>query len=45
MIPVGEEKDSQQLLRVVRRGKDQYEYEDLGAVRFVPLIGEAAWQA
>jgi protein-L-isoaspartate(D-aspartate) O-methyltransferase len=45
VIPVGEEKDSQQLTRVIRRGDDQFDYEDLGGVRFVPLIGEAAWQA
>jgi protein-L-isoaspartate(D-aspartate) O-methyltransferase len=45
VIPVGQEKDSQQLIRVVRRGEDEFEYEEQGAVRFVPLIGEAAWQA
>jgi protein-L-isoaspartate(D-aspartate) O-methyltransferase len=44
VIPVGEERDSQQLIRVVRRGDDEFEYEELGAVRFVPLIGEAGWQ-
>ena len=45
VIPVGEEKDSQQLIRAIRRGDDEFEYEELGAVRFVPLIGEAGWQA
>ena len=45
VIPVGEEKDSQRLIRAVRRGDDEFEYEELGAVRFVPLIGEAGWQA
>jgi protein-L-isoaspartate(D-aspartate) O-methyltransferase len=44
VIPVGEQKDSQQLIRVIRR-EDEFEYEELGAVRFVPLIGEAGWQA
>jgi len=44
VIPVGEEQDSQQLIRATRRGDDEFEYEDLGAVRFVPLIGEAGWQ-
>ena len=44
VIPVGEEQDSQQLVRAVRRGDDEFEYEALGAVRFVPLIGEAGWQ-
>ena len=45
VIPVGEEQDSQQLIRAIRRGDDEFEYEELGAVRFVPLIGEAGWQA
>lgn len=44
IIPVGEDKDSQQLVRAIRRGDDEYDFEELGAVRFVPLIGEAAWQ-
>ncbi|MGN6543617.1 MAG: erythromycin esterase family protein, partial [Aureliella sp.] len=44
IIPVGEDKDSQQLIRAIRRGEDDYEYDELGAVRFVPLIGEAAWR-
>lgn len=43
VIPIGEELESQQLIRAVRRGDDDYEYEELGAVRFVPLIGEAGW--
>lgn len=45
VIPVGDEKDSQQLIRAIRRGDEEFEYEELGAVRFVPLIGEAGWQA
>jgi protein-L-isoaspartate(D-aspartate) O-methyltransferase len=44
VMPVGEEQDAQQLVRAIRRGDDDFEYEDLGAVRFVPLIGEAGWQ-
>ena len=44
VIPVGESQDSQQLIRAIRRGADEFEYEELGAVRFVPLIGEAGWQ-
>jgi protein-L-isoaspartate(D-aspartate) O-methyltransferase len=44
VIPVGEEKDAQQLIRVIRRGEEEFEHEELGAVRFVPLIGEAGWQ-
>lgn len=45
VIPVGAQLESQQLIRVIRREQDDYEYEELGAVRFVPLIGEAAWPA
>jgi protein-L-isoaspartate(D-aspartate) O-methyltransferase len=44
VMPVGEELDSQRLIRVVRRGEDEFEYKELGAVRFVPLIGEAGWR-
>lgn len=43
VIPVGEDQESQQLIRAIRRGEDDFEYEELGAVRFVPLIGEAGW--
>lgn len=44
VMPVGEHKESQNLVRVIRRGEDEFEYEELGAVRFVPLVGEAGWQ-
>ncbi len=37
VIPIGEQSESQQLVRVVRRGEN-VDYEELGAVRFVPLI-------
>lgn len=43
VIPLGENLDSQQLIRAIRRGDDDFEYDELGAVRFVPLIGEAGW--
>lgn len=43
VIPAGETRDSQRLVRVVRRD-GEFEYEPLTAVRFVPLIGEAGWQ-
>lgn len=45
VIPVGDTRDAQELLRIVRRGEDAYATEDLGAVRFVPLIGAAGWRA
>jgi protein-L-isoaspartate(D-aspartate) O-methyltransferase len=44
VIPVGETKESQSLIRVTRRGDDDFEYAEMGAVRFVPLIGYAGWQ-
>ncbi|MBD3676168.1 MAG: protein-L-isoaspartate(D-aspartate) O-methyltransferase [Planctomycetaceae bacterium] len=44
VIPVGEQQDSQKLIRVIRREEDDFEYEEMGAVRFVPLVGEAGWQ-
>jgi protein-L-isoaspartate(D-aspartate) O-methyltransferase len=44
VIPVGDE-GSQRLLRVRRTGDDSYAEDDLGAVRFVPLIGEEGWDA
>jgi protein-L-isoaspartate(D-aspartate) O-methyltransferase len=45
VIPAGETVGLQELVRVTRRPGDEYTYEDLGAVRFVPLIGEQGWQA
>lgn len=44
VIPVGDERNVQQLIRAIRRSDTEFEYEELGAVRFVPLIGEAGWQ-
>ena len=38
VMPVGQGDDDQRLVRAVRRTHDRYEYEDLGAVRFVPLV-------
>ncbi|MEZ4743852.1 MAG: protein-L-isoaspartate(D-aspartate) O-methyltransferase [Bdellovibrionota bacterium] len=42
VIPIGQGKDSQQLIRIVKR-QEGFEHEELGGVRFVPLIGEAGW--
>jgi protein-L-isoaspartate(D-aspartate) O-methyltransferase len=39
VMPVGQGDSDQRLVRATRRTHDRYEYEDLGAVRFVPLIG------
>jgi protein-L-isoaspartate(D-aspartate) O-methyltransferase len=42
VIPVGEEK-AQELVRVTRRADGSFEHEELGGVRFVPLIGTEGW--
>ena len=43
VMPVGEPHSVQSLVKVTRTSEDEYEQEDLGAVRFVPLIGAHAW--
>lgn len=43
IIPVGEERRSQRLIRVTRLAADRFGEEDLGGVMFVPLIGEQGW--
>lgn len=40
VIPVGDSRHFQRLLRITRTGGDDYAQEDLGGVAFVPLIGE-----
>lgn len=42
VIPVGEA-GRQTLLRIERRGEDDWREQDLGAVAFVPLIGLQGW--
>ena len=44
VIPVGSSLRTQKLLRVRRISEDEYQEEDLGSVRFVPLIGAAGWE-
>jgi protein-L-isoaspartate(D-aspartate) O-methyltransferase len=44
VIPVGPDLRDQRLLRVTRRAGAETETEDLGGVRFVPLIGAGGWQ-
>ncbi|MFW6083906.1 MAG: protein-L-isoaspartate(D-aspartate) O-methyltransferase [Gemmatimonadota bacterium] len=44
VIPVGETLHLQHLVRVVRRGDEDFETERLEPVRFVPLIGAAGWK-
>jgi protein-L-isoaspartate(D-aspartate) O-methyltransferase len=42
VLPAGDA-EHQRLLRITRRSYDEYLYEDLGDVRFVPLLGEQGW--
>jgi len=44
VIPVGPSLRTQKLLRVRRISENEYREEDLGGVRFVPLIGAAGWE-
>lgn len=44
VLPVGGDLESQQLVRVTRRGEDEFDFEDLCDVHFVPLVGEAGWR-
>jgi len=43
VMPVGEPESVQTLVRVTRRGEEDFEQEELGPVRFVPLIGAHGW--
>ena len=44
VMPIGAPGDMQNLVRVMRQGDDEWAQENLGAVRFVPLIGEEGWR-
>jgi len=43
VIPVGSEHGAQSLIRITRLAEDEFRTEDLGGVRFVPLLGEQGW--
>jgi protein-L-isoaspartate(D-aspartate) O-methyltransferase len=43
VMPIGEPQSIQNLVKVTRTGAEDFTQEDLGAVRFVPLIGEQGW--
>jgi len=43
VIPVGSEHAVQSLMRITRLADNEFRTEDLGAVRFVPLLGEQGW--
>lgn len=44
VIPVGEDKTLQSLVRVTRTGGDEYRREELCDVQFVPLVGAGGWE-
>ncbi len=43
VMPLGAPDSAQKLVKVTRRGDELFEQEDLGPVRFVPLIGAYGW--
>jgi protein-L-isoaspartate(D-aspartate) O-methyltransferase len=43
VMPIGEPQSIQSLIKVAHTGAEDFTREDLGAVRFVPLIGEQGW--
>ena len=45
VIPVGETKGVQKLILIKRIDNEEYTSIDLGAVRFVPLIGASGWSS
>lgn len=44
VMPVGSEVGRQELRRIVKVGEGELQEETLGAVRFVPLVGERGWR-
>lgn len=44
VIPVGGERNMQELLRIRKQGTDDYKEESWGHVRFVPLVGASGWE-
>ncbi len=44
VIPVGRGRTVQELIRLTRLSETEYQGEKLGDVRFVPLVGEDAWE-
>ncbi|MFO7903836.1 MAG: protein-L-isoaspartate(D-aspartate) O-methyltransferase [Pirellulaceae bacterium] len=43
VIPIGRHRNVQELLRIRKRGDQDYKEESLGGVRFVPLVGTSGW--
>ena len=43
VMPIGEPQSVQSLFKITRTGEDAFDSLDLGAVRFVPLVGDHGW--
>lgn len=43
VMPVGKQR-KQRLVRIIRQAENEFSQEQLGPVRFVPLIGEEGWE-
>ena len=43
VMPLGQARGMQTLVRLTRTDEDKFQKKDLGGVRFVPLIGEQGW--
>jgi erythromycin esterase-like protein len=44
VMPVGDQGEVQKLLKITRTSEEEYEQEEIGDVRFVPLIGAHGWR-
>jgi protein-L-isoaspartate(D-aspartate) O-methyltransferase len=44
VIPIGRQRERQQLVRITRQSEGHFQQEKLGHVRFVPLIGREGWR-
>jgi protein-L-isoaspartate(D-aspartate) O-methyltransferase len=44
VIPVGEQRELQKLIRIIRTGETEFRHDELLDVRFVPLIGAGGWK-
>lgn len=45
VMPVGESRDEQHLVRIMRTGENSFARDSLGLVQFVPLVGREGWSA
>ncbi len=43
VMPIGRARGMQNLVRLTRLGEDEFREQNMGGVRFVPLIGEEGW--